>query len=545
MIAENKKIIYFGLDALIRCLHFIQQRGFEVVKIFTFPDDGYDKTEALSAFARENNIPVSYSKPTADELQKLCDEGVGLMIVGGYPWKIPVLEHMYQVNIHPALLPMGRGPWPMPTSILRGIDSGVTLHKLTGKIDEGDILLQEAIPFDSRDNLITLTEKIGEVAVRLLDAFLSNADELWKNAKPQTEGEYWNEPEDSERSFTLTDSIDKIDKILRAFYGYGALTEIYGIPVKIARGKISDKPSSDCLSVPLGQNYLVCESWDYAFREIRLSDREKIEGIRKKYDPKLSDYTYSMLYCWQRELGLCAYVADDIYVVKAEKEFFFPIGEKQKAIAFIEGLLRLEGCVRLRFCDEDMKNAVALHFGERAVSCLSESDCDYVICHETMKTLSGKKFAKRRTEYNGFIRKHPNIRIELIDRDNINRVKTLASNHECEYSDDAENRGIENYFELGLIGVIVSSDGEDIGFAICSQKDEDTLQGHFLRNICVDHSSMFYLLKLSMDYFSDEYSFTNIEDDMGNEGLRFFKKSIDPQIIASYSITIREKDSEI
>ena len=59
MIAENKKIIYFGLDALIGCLHLIISRGFEVVKIFTSPDDDYDKTEALSAFAETNNIPIS------------------------------------------------------------------------------------------------------------------------------------------------------------------------------------------------------------------------------------------------------------------------------------------------------------------------------------------------------------------------------------------------------------------------------------------------------------------------------------------------------
>ena len=85
MIAENKKIIYFGLDALICCLHFIKQSGLEVVKIFTFPDDDYDKTEARSAFAKENNIPVSYSKPTADELLALRDSGTCLMVVGGYP----------------------------------------------------------------------------------------------------------------------------------------------------------------------------------------------------------------------------------------------------------------------------------------------------------------------------------------------------------------------------------------------------------------------------------------------------------------------------
>jgi methionyl-tRNA formyltransferase len=318
MIAESKKIIYFGLDALICCLRFIKQCDFEVAKIFTFPDDDYDKTEAISAFAKENNISVSYSKPTADELQELCDEGVSLMIVGGYPWKIPVIESMYQINIHPSLLPNGRGPWPMPTAILRGIDSGVTLHKLTDKIDEGDIILQETIPFDPDDNLVTLTEKIGAVACRLLDVFLSNADELWENAKPQTEGEYWSEPEDSERTFELTERVEAIEKILRAFYGYGALTKIYGVPVKIIEGEVSDHPSAEYLSIKIGEKYLICKRWDYAFAPIRLSDGDTLERIREKHKPVLSDYTFSLLYCWQTKLNLGVYVEDDLFVIRAE-----------------------------------------------------------------------------------------------------------------------------------------------------------------------------------------------------------------------------------
>ena len=538
---KSKKIIYFGLDALAGCLRLIKARGFEIVMIYAPPDDGYDKTEAIVDFAITNNIPLSHQKPLRDELLKLRDEGAELLVVAGYPWKIPIVDDMYQVNIHPSVLPIGKGPWPMPVSILNGIDSGVTLHKLTDELDAGDIILQEVISNDSNDNLVTLTEKIANVAMELLDTFLSNIDDLWKNAKPQTEGEYWPEPNASERTFELTDSTEKIDKILKAFYGYEALTEIYGVPVKIIEGEISDRINPSYLSVPVGQSYLICKKWDYAFVEIRLSDREKIESIRKKYAPKLSDYTYSMLYCWQSNLGLSIYVDDDLYVVKAGKEFFFPIGENDKAIAFIKGLLKLEGCVRLRFCDDKMKSVVTEHFGNRAVCSLAQSDCDYVICHRTMNLLSGKKLSKRRTEYNGFVRKHQNIKIELIDRDNINRVKVLSSNNEYEYV-EAENRGIESYFELGLIGVIVSSDGVDIGFAICSEKDDHTLQGHFLRNVCEGHTSMFYLLKLSMDYFSDEYMFTNIEDDMGNEGLRFFKKSMDPEIIASYDIIIKEKD---
>ena len=540
MIAENKKIIYFGLDALICCLHFIKQRGFECVKIFTFPDNDYDKTEALTAFAEANNIPISYCKPTADELLALRDSGAQLMVVGGYPWKIPVIPNMVQVNIHPSLLPIGRGPWPMPTAILRGIDSGVTLHKLTEKIDEGDIILQERIPLDPRDNLVTLTEKIGEVAVRLLDTFLSNTDDLWKNAKPQANGEYWNEPDDRERTFALTDELKTIDRKLKAFYGYGTLTNVDGVPVKIIEGDVWDHPSSEYPSIQICEQYLICKKWEYVFSTIQLSDREILERTRSKYEPLLSDYTFSLLYCWQKPLGLGVYAEDDLFVIKSKNEFFFPVGEEKKVIAFIKGLLKLEENVKFRFCDENMKRLVALHFGEDASFCLAEEDCDYLICNLAMKDIVGKNLSKRRNQYRAFLKKHDDIKVEYIDENNIDRVDLLSQNNLCEYI-EAERIGIQEYFALGLIGIIVSSSGEDIGFSICSQKNADTMQGHFMKNLCRDRGATFYLMKTCIDYFSDKYTFTNMEDDMGIEGLRSFKMSLDSEIIASYTIEIRRR----
>lgn len=73
----------------------------------------------------------------------LCEKsGVELILVAGYPWKIPVSQSIKQVNIHPAFLPVGRGSWPMPAAILKGVDLGVTIHKLSDRFDEGDIWLQ-------------------------------------------------------------------------------------------------------------------------------------------------------------------------------------------------------------------------------------------------------------------------------------------------------------------------------------------------------------------------------------------------------------------
>ena len=428
----------------------------------------------------------------------------------------------------------------MPTCILRGIDSGVTLHKLTEKIDEGDVILQEIIPADPRDNLVTLTGKIGSVAVSLLDEFLSNTDELWKNAKPQTKGEYWSEPEDSERTFELTDHVEAIEKILRAFYGYGALTKIHGVPVKIIEGEVSEHQSVEYPSIKIGEKYLVCKRWDYAFAPIRLSDKDTLERIRGKHEPLLSDYTFSLLYCWQKKLGLGVYVEDDLFVVRAENEFFFPVGEEKKVIAFIKGLLMLEENVKFRFCDENMKRLVTLHFGEDASFRIAEEDCDYLLCNRAMKDIEGKNLSKRRNQYRAFLKKHDDIKVEYIDHNNIDRVNLISQNELCEYI-EAERIGIQEYFSLGLFGIIVSSSGEDIGFSICSQKDADTMQGHFMKNLCRDRGATFYLMKTCIDYFSDKYTFTNMEDDMGIEGLRSFKMSLDSEIIASYTIEIRRR----
>ena len=135
-------------------------------------------------------------------------------------------------------------------------------------------------------------------------------------------------------------------------------------------------------------------------------------------------------------------------------------------------------------------------------------------------------------------KKHENIKVERIDQNNINRVDLLSQNNHCEFI-EAERIGIRDYFALGLVGIIISSSGEDIGFAICSQKDEETLQGHFMKNVCADRGATFHLLKTCIDYFSDAYVFTNTEDDMGKGGLRFFKKSLDPEIINAYTIELK------
>ena len=88
---------------------------------------------------------------------------------------------------------------------------------------------------------------------------------------------------------------------------------------------------------------------------------------------------------------------------------------------------------------------------------MAEGDCDYLICNRAMKDIEGKNLSKRRNQYRAFLKKNNDIKVEYIDQNNIDRVNLLSQNDLGEYI-EAERIGIQEYFALGLFGIIVSSD---------------------------------------------------------------------------------------
>lgn len=131
------KAAYFGIDGLRSCLALLEQRGWEITAIFTIKDNDYDHSLRICQFAKARGIPLHTDRATPEDIRELERAGVTLSVTAGYPWKIPLSDTIMQVNLHPAYLPVGRGPWPMPVSILKNIPSGMTLHKLAAELDQG------------------------------------------------------------------------------------------------------------------------------------------------------------------------------------------------------------------------------------------------------------------------------------------------------------------------------------------------------------------------------------------------------------------------
>ncbi len=229
------RVVYFGFDLFADCFkELVNTDGVEVMALYTFnTDNKYEFNREVVGIAKSHGIPVYYEKITADALEKYFEDGCEFTLSAGYIHKIPILSRrdFKGVNIHPALLPVGRGAWPYPCTILKGLkEDGVTLHKIEEGFDTGDILLQSSYKVEDDETLDSLVVKSQTLAKKLVKEMLSDFNFYWDNAKPQGEGEYWREPTDLDRTITSNMTVSEAKVLVRAFGSYGVIygEEVFG-----------------------------------------------------------------------------------------------------------------------------------------------------------------------------------------------------------------------------------------------------------------------------------------------------------------------------
>ena len=218
------KAAYVGIDILYPVLTSLFDTGCEIVKIITCNTDNYTEFNTKTIeFAKVHNIPCEIKKLTKEDLYELVNMGCKFVLFGGYYHKVPVIPELKIVNTHPALLPLGRGAWPMPLTILKGLtESGITMHQMEKELDTGKILLQEKCPvYPDKDNLITLTQRQNSLIPNMVKRLVENFDDLWDNARPQEgDAQYWAMPTKEEMTIASDMSFEKAELILRAFFSY-------------------------------------------------------------------------------------------------------------------------------------------------------------------------------------------------------------------------------------------------------------------------------------------------------------------------------------
>ena len=220
------KIAYCGYDYFYACLNQLLADKHDVYRVFTVPcDNRYNFNQYVRDICKTHNISLSEERVDEAIIKELETEGCELLITAAYYHKIPSLSatHIKGINIHPTLLPVGRGVWPLPWAILTDQkQSGVTIHKLSQEFDAGDILLQKSFALTSDERLESLSAKVQLLAKDLLSRVVNDFDPYWNNAcKQEGSDSHWGYPSRKQRTLDWNDGIKDLDRVCRAFGKFG------------------------------------------------------------------------------------------------------------------------------------------------------------------------------------------------------------------------------------------------------------------------------------------------------------------------------------
>lgn len=180
-----------------------------------------------------------------EEMQKIAPDCLVVVAFRILPRELFAMPRLGSFNVHPSLLPRGRGPAPIRWTLIRGEqETGVTIIHLTEKIDGGDILLQNRVPVEPGEDYGALHNRLSGVGssmlLQVLDAFQQG------NPPPpiaQDESLVTKAPKLTANDFVLdwTLPADDILNRIRAFSPEpGAMTFCNGMRFKILSAIVSN-----------------------------------------------------------------------------------------------------------------------------------------------------------------------------------------------------------------------------------------------------------------------------------------------------------------
>ncbi|MYC28592.1 MAG: methionyl-tRNA formyltransferase [Chloroflexi bacterium] len=267
------RVVFMGTPSYaVPVLEILQlSADLDVVAVVTPPDRPRGRGQSMEATpvkvaAQKADIPVFQpaSLRPSHVQEELASLNADVSVVAAYGKLLPAnvldLPRHGCLNIHPSLLPRYRGPSPVVTALLEGLETtGVTLMLLDEGMDTGPILVQEEYRLRGDETAGSLTEELFRVGGRL----------LVENLGPWAGGQLEATKQDESQA-TLTRKVERTDgradwnlaaaeleRRQRAFTPWpGLFTQWQGKIVRLLDVKAMDPPG-DGLEYEPGQIGLV------------------------------------------------------------------------------------------------------------------------------------------------------------------------------------------------------------------------------------------------------------------------------------------------
>ena len=238
------KIVFFGspeFSAII--LEKLAKNNFKPVLAITSLDKPVGRDQVLTSsvtkiLAEKYGIPVLQPKDLEDPVfkQVLGNIQPDLIVVAAYgppylpDWLLAFPKYGC-LNLHPSLLPKYRGASPIPYAILNNEkETGVTIMRMSEKIDGGDILAQEKLEILPTDTTLILTRKLADLGGSLLIKTIAALVE--SGVSPYSQGEsptsYCCQLKKGDGRINWNSPADYIERQIRAFDPWPGTYTLFG-----------------------------------------------------------------------------------------------------------------------------------------------------------------------------------------------------------------------------------------------------------------------------------------------------------------------------
>jgi len=149
--SDSKEIVVDSLWSNKKDAFAIKRAEKLGVDTFTFDRDSFYKTEKI---ARE-----------------LAERKIDLIVLAGFLWLVPknLIQNFTIINIHPALLPKYGGKGMYGINVHKAVvengdsESGITIHYVNEKFDDGEIIFQARCPVVKTDKAEDVAEKVHKL----------------------------------------------------------------------------------------------------------------------------------------------------------------------------------------------------------------------------------------------------------------------------------------------------------------------------------------------------------------------------------------------
>lgn len=245
----DKRIIFAGTPEFAAVhLKALLDAGIKPVAVYTQPDRpagrGHKLTPSpVKALALEAGIEVFTPENFKDEeeIKKFEDLKADLCIVVAYgiilPQRVIDAPKCGCINVHGSILPKYRGAAPIQRALLDGEEeTGVSIMKLTLKLDAGDVYSVATLKIEKNDTSATLFAKLADLGAMTLIIALPKIFDGSLKAVPQDEDAvtYAMKISKEESHINFNKSAEVVDRTIRGLNPWPvATTELNGIKYKV------------------------------------------------------------------------------------------------------------------------------------------------------------------------------------------------------------------------------------------------------------------------------------------------------------------------